>query len=92
MWLGLLLIIIVVAALGASIVSGGIFTIIVLPVAVAIALIALFVSAWGRASGRSAPSDKPDPGPPSLPHSAHRNSAPAPSTPDQLVDAKRAQQ
>jgi hypothetical protein len=90
MWLGLVLIIIVAAALAASIVSGGIFTIVVLPVAVIIAVVAAAFSLWGRASGRSKGRDRGDPAP--LPPSSHRNTAPAPTTPDQIVDAKRAAQ
>jgi hypothetical protein len=90
MWLGLVLIIVIVAALGASIVSGGIFTIVVLPLAVIIAVVAGAVSLWGRASARSEGPGRGGPSP--LPHSDHRNSAPAPTTPGQMVDAKRAQQ
>lgn len=90
MWLGLVLLIVIAAALAASIVSGGIFTIVVLPVAVLIAVAALIVTLWGRGSGRSKGRRTRDPA--SLPHSDHTNTAPSPTTPDQLVDARRTQQ
>ena len=90
MWLGLVLFIGILVALGLSIVSGGIFTIVVLPLAVIVAVVALIVSLWGRASGRADGSSRHDPAP--LRHSGHANTAPAPSTPDQLVDARQSQQ
>jgi hypothetical protein len=90
MWLGLVLFIAVLVALGLSIVSGGIFTIVVLPLAVIVAVVALLISLWGRASGRSEGEPRREPAP--LPHSDHANTAPAPTSPGQLVDARRAQQ
>lgn len=89
MWLAFPVIVFIIFALGASIVSGGIFTIILLPVAVVIAVAALVFSLWGRASGSSHTSAS-EVAP--LPSSQHTNSAPAPSSPDQLVDSRRAQQ
>lgn len=90
MWLGLVLFIAVLVALGLSIVSGGIFTIVVLPLAVIVAVVALLISLWGRASGRSEGEPRREPAP--LPHSDRANTAPAPTSPGQLVDARRAQQ
>lgn len=99
MWLGLVLVVVVIFALGASIVSGGIFTIVMLPVPVIVAVVALVVSFRARASGRSKSLASDSEGAPSVaseatpyPHSNHSNQAPAPPTPDQLVDAKRAAQ
>ncbi|MGB9184263.1 MAG: hypothetical protein WCB67_09355 [Solirubrobacteraceae bacterium] len=90
MWLAFPVIVIVIFALGASIVSGGIFTIVVLPLAVVIAVVALVFSLWGRATGSRHTSSSPEVAP--LPSSQHSNSAPAPGSPDELVDARRAQQ
>ena len=92
MWLGLMLAIIIVLALVASIFSGGIFTIVVLPLAVVIAFVVMIVAAWGRGSARSKDPPRESAGRAPLPHSGHSNTAPAPTTPDQLVDARRAQQ
>jgi hypothetical protein len=93
MWLGLFLAVLLVFAILASIVSGGIFTIIVLPVAVIVAVGALVFSLWGRASGRgetgASQKDSVSATPDAYPHSTHSNTAPAPATADQLVDAKR---
>lgn len=76
----------------AGVLSGGIFTIVLVPAAILLGLALLFGS-WGRAKGgrssesrsKAASSSAP------LPHSDHRNTASAPTTPDALVDARQQQ-
>lgn len=94
MWLGLIALILVVAAILLSIVSGGIFTIVLVPLAV-IAVISAVVSATMGASAANAPSDgnpraRREPGVDSLPHSRPAETANhQPATPEDLVDARR---
>ena len=95
MWLAVVLIVAIVFMVIAGILSGGIFTIILVPLAAITAISGFAYAVWARASGAASQQQAevtadsvPDP----LPHSAHRNLAPAPSTPDQLVDARRQQQ
>ncbi|HEX4011894.1 MAG TPA: hypothetical protein VHX62_17865 [Solirubrobacteraceae bacterium] len=71
--------------------AGGIFTIVFLPIAVIIIVSAILFTMWGRKDERpTAPSERPS----EQSFSANQapNSAPTPSTPDQLVDARRATQ
>lgn len=89
MWLGLFLMMIIVVAALLSIFSGGIFTIVVLPGAVIVSLIAVVVIGLSRGAAWTSPREtEVDP----LPHSAHYNTSQAPSTPDQLVDARQREQ
>ncbi|MGH2913408.1 MAG: hypothetical protein ACRDMX_00280 [Solirubrobacteraceae bacterium] len=93
MWLGLFFGIVIVIALILAIFAGGAFTIIVLPAAVFVALVALAFSGWGRASARKADEHVPPQGEGPVPAaSQHANTVAAPTTPDQLADARRAQQ
>jgi hypothetical protein len=88
MWLAFFVIFGAIFVIIAGILSGGIFTIILVPLAV-VALIA-----WGvySAAGYFATSMSPQSrqgG--SLPHSDHTNTASRPTTPDEFVDARQHQ-
>ncbi len=77
-----------VFVLGGGIVLGGVFTLILVPIAGVAVAAGIAYSMWARAAGgakvkEGAMTDKP------LPHSEHRNTAPAPSTPDDLVNARQ---
>jgi hypothetical protein len=92
MWLTFPVALLVVLFIIGAIVGGGIFTIVLVPIAVIMIVAAVGFSMWNRAqsqgSGRSHKAQTGDP----LPHSGHRNVAPSPSTPDDLVDARQQQQ
>lgn len=88
MWLYLVAAIIIVIALIGGLLAGGIFTIVFIPVAVVIAAAVGALYVFGRSSRRpTLPAERGDIAP--LPHTDHANVAPTPSTPDDLVDARR---
>jgi hypothetical protein len=74
--------------------GGGIFTIVLVPIAFIIAASAFIYSAWGRAAQGALGADTE--GHPStnrpLPHSFRQDSGHAPSSPERLADTRRAQQ
>jgi hypothetical protein len=94
MWLFLVALIVLVVAIVGSIFSGGIFTIIFIPlgvIAVATAVgSSMFARSAHRKSGGGARAGAGEPRP--LPRSNHQNTAPAPDSPGDLVDARRQQQ
>jgi hypothetical protein len=98
MWLGILVVLIAVfAAIGGTL-AGGVFTIVLIPLA-AVGLVVAFVSvSLVRASQRRQASDQ-TPGNPSsvespnaLPRTHARPPGNVPTTPEGLTDARRAQQ
>jgi hypothetical protein len=92
MWLGVVLILAIAFMVVAGVLSGGIFTIVLVPLAVVVAVTGLGYAMWARATGAASPQEaqvSADSVPDSLPHSGHSNAAAAPNTPDQLVDARR---
>ena len=94
MWLYVLAFFILIFGIVGSVLSGGIFTIVLIPLGVIALISALVFGAFGRSAQdrmvgpRHA---KPSPGRP-LPASEHSNTAAAPTTPDELADARRVQQ
>jgi hypothetical protein len=74
--------------------GGGIFTIVLIPIALLIAVVAFLFALWGRAAQGAAgggtheshTSERP------LPGSHQRPSGRAPTSPERLADARRAQQ
>jgi hypothetical protein len=94
MWFYPLIIALVILAIVGGTLAGGVFTIVLVPLA-AIALISSMVYwLWGRAlQGNGDASAGAGPGPDrALPHRPHRPSGRAPSSPERLVDARRQQQ
>jgi len=90
MWLYIFVLPLAVILLIGGLLAGGIYTIVFLPVAILIAFVALVFTIWGRSQKRadaSLPSDEattmPETG------TGHSNLAGRPSTPDELVDARR---
>lgn len=91
MWFYPLLMVLVILCIAGGVLLGGVFTIVLVPIG-AIAIISAVVYAmWGRAlqgshgqsTGATAVSHRP------LPAQPGPSSAPAPTTPDQLADARR---
>lgn len=92
MWLGFPALVLVVLLIIGAIIGGGIFTIVLVPVAIVVFGAAVLVSMWNRSqSGSGERSQAAQTGNP-LPHSGHSNTAPTPASPDDLVDARREQQ
>jgi hypothetical protein len=93
MWLGIVVLFAVVLAVIGGLVVGGIFALVLVPIAVIILVFAVVTSMWARAtSGRPSPEDERSRPGPAYPHGSHQNSSPAPATPDQLVDARQKSQ
>lgn len=68
---------------------GGIFTLVLVPLALVAAVSVTACSIIARVAGADpAVNPTPDDGA-ALPHADHANTAPAPSTPDDLVDARQ---
>jgi hypothetical protein len=92
MWLGFPAVLLFVLLLIGGIIGGGIFTIVLVPVAFVVAIAAVTFAVWSRAQqgsgGRSHAAQTGDP----LPHSEHHNVAASPNAPGDLVDARRHQQ
>jgi hypothetical protein len=95
MWFYPLIIALVILAIVGGTLAGGVFTIVLVPLA-AIALISSMAYwLWSRAlqgsGGASAGAGGPGPDR-ALPHRPHRPSGREPSSPERLVDARRQQQ
>ena len=93
MWLYPLLLVLVVLAIVGGTLAGGVYTIVLIPLAV-IAVVTWGVSVlWGRATGgsQSAGTEAPAAQEP-LPHQQPRRSGRAPTTPAGLADARRREQ
>jgi hypothetical protein len=92
MWFYPIVLVVVILAVVGGTLAGGIFTIVLVPLA-AIALISggVYVM-WGRAlQGSTGASTSPTPDRP-LPHEPQRPSGLAPNSPERLADARRQQQ
>ncbi len=91
MWLYLFAIPLAVVMFIGGLLAGGIFTIVFLPIAVILAAGAIIYTMWASSTDpENIPGERERVEP--LPRTSHRNTPSAPSTPDQLVDARRAQQ
>ncbi len=96
MWFYPLLIALVILAVLGGTLAGGVYTIILIPLAVVVVVSAAVYAMWGRAIQGSAgaatdasaagTSERP------LPHQRHRPTGRAPSSPERLADARRQQQ
>lgn len=89
MWLSLLFFVGIIFVVLGGLVLGGIFTIVLLPLAVIAAVTAVAFALWARATRARSTTEKPAADNQPLPQSEHSNVAPRPSTPDELVDARQ---
>jgi hypothetical protein len=94
MWLLYLAVLLLIFGIAGSVVSGGIFTIIVLPLGVIVLVAAGLMALWKRSMKiRSGDDSGPSSEPAALPHTNRpQPGTHGPSTPSQLVDARRQQQ
>jgi hypothetical protein len=94
MWLYPLVIALVILAIVGGTLAGGIYTIVLVPLAAIAAISAVVYALWARAlqgaAGDSASTSDRTERP--LPHRQRRPSGRAPSSPERLVDARREQQ
>ena len=94
MWFYPLLIVLVVLALVGGTLAGGVYTLVLIPLAVIVGVSAVVYAMWGRSMQSKAGADthataaSVDP----LPHTRPRPSGRAPSSPEGLADARRQQQ
>jgi hypothetical protein len=94
MWFYPIVLLLVILAIVGGTLAGGIFTIVLVPLAGIAFVSAIVYSLWGRAlqgsarggTGASSSTDTP------LPHERRRPSGRAPSSPQRLADARRQQQ
>jgi hypothetical protein len=92
MWLSFPVLILVVLLIIGGIIGGGVFTLVLVPVAVIMVLVSIVISGWSRSQERGEnPSEASLTGDP-LPHSGRRNMAASPASPDDLVNARQHQQ
>lgn len=88
MWLYIFVLPLAFVMLVGGLLAGGIFTIVFLPLALIIAAIAIGFTIYGKSSNRrTLPGDVAASPPP--PDSGHANVAESPSSPSDLVDARR---
>jgi hypothetical protein len=90
MWLSIGFAVLAVFVVVGAVLLGGVFTLVLVPIA-AITVFAAFAFSWwtrARGSGSGARERRPTP----LPHSEHSNTASVPTTPAELTDARRLQQ
>jgi hypothetical protein len=92
MWLYMIAVALLVLGIGGSVLSGGIFTILVLPLGAIVLVCAVVVGMWARSTqaaghgGQSAAEIEPRP----LPHTNRpQPGASGTTSPDELVDARR---
>ncbi len=94
MWFYPLLAVVVILGIVGGTLAGGVYTLVLIPLAVIVALSALVYAMWGRAlQGRAGASTQAtttatEP----LPHRRQRPAGRAPSSPEALADARRQQQ
>jgi hypothetical protein len=73
----------------AGILSGGIFTLVLVPIAAIAVLSGIAYVAWGYAGGAGSQQEVESAMSEPLPHSDHSNVPAPPNTPDDLVDARQ---
>jgi len=94
MWFYPLLGLLVVLGIVGGTLAGGVYTLVLIPLAVVVAISAIVYAMWGRAlqgragasAGATTATDAP------LPHHRQRPTGRAPSSPEALADARRQQQ
>jgi hypothetical protein len=94
MWFYPLLMVLVILAIIGGTLAGGVYTLVLIPLAVVVAISAIVYAMWGRSmqaqagGATDASTAKAEP----LPHHEVRPSGRAPSSPGGLADARRRQQ
>jgi hypothetical protein len=94
MWVYLLAGVLLIIGLIGAVLGGGIFTIVLIPIALLVGGGAILFGMWGRAAQGSGggQTDETHVTEHALPHTAPSPSGRAPTSPESLADARRAQQ
>jgi hypothetical protein len=94
MWFYPVMLVLVILALAGGTLAGGIYTIVLVPLAMIALVSAVVYAIWGRALQGSAQGTGggAHAGSRPLPHNRRRPSGRAPSSPERLADARRRQQ
>ncbi len=94
MWLYIVAALLVVLGTFGAALGGGIFTIVLIPIGLLVAVGAVLLAMWSRATRMSADAEPSpaEPGSRPLPRSPAEPSGHAPTTPEALADARRAAQ
>lgn len=94
MWLYPLLIVVVILAVVGGTLAGGVFTIVLMPVAAIVLISGLVYAIWGRSleAGADADTNATHTTDRPLPHNRRRPSGRTPSSPERLADARRQHQ
>jgi hypothetical protein len=94
MWFYPLLVVLVILGIVGGTLAGGVYTLILIPLAVIVAVSVVLYAMWGRSmqarAGASTEATAQSTEP--LPHQAARPSGRAPTSPEALADARRQQQ
>jgi hypothetical protein len=94
MWLYMLALVLVILGLVGGVASGGIFTIVLVPLGLLVAGSAILYAMWGRSMQGKAEGEtdaSPSTNDP-LPHAHERDSGHVPTSPETLADARRSGQ
>jgi uncharacterized membrane protein YfcA len=94
MWFYPVVLVLVIFAIVGATLAGGVYTIVLIPLAAVVLISALVYTLWGRAlQGREGvATDATHTSARPLPHRRRRPSGRAPSSPEALADARRQQQ
>jgi|GEM_PF-3210933 len=94
MWLFLIAAVLVLFAIVGGVFAGGVFTIVLVPLAAIAVVSAVVFGIWGRAAqgSQGAETDASHTTDRPLPHQRRQPSGRAPSSPERLADARRVQQ
>jgi hypothetical protein len=93
MWLSVGFAFLLVLVIVGSFLLGGVFTIVLIPLAVIAGVLAVGYVMWGQAQGSARNrGEAGDTGPDPLPASGHQNVGDTPSTPGELTDTRRVEQ
>jgi hypothetical protein len=90
MWLYLIVAALVVLGLVGGAFAGGIFTIVLLPIAAIVLIAGLAYTSLGRGAEQKQNAATPEE--PGLPHNVERSSGHAPTSPEALADSRRVHQ
>ena len=91
MWFYMIAAFLVLVGLIGGVASGGIFTLIFVPLGLIMLVVAAVVGMWGRSQQGTGDSEQSAAGPAPLRHTPPQGAS-TPATPEDLVDARRAQQ
>ena len=93
MWLYLVALVLVILGVAGGVASGGIFTIILVPLGLIVAGSAFLYASWGSsAQGSGGDTEAAQSTKRPLPHTTQRDSGHVPTSPERLADARRGEQ